>query len=240
MRIIGTAALAMGQCVLLALLPSPERDRLARRSGLDAPLCSFLFGAVQGAVGLGLYLWAGLAFIRASSSGTSMVMLENWWPGLTNTHIAGGAVVSWLAWLVLPISWPFAYPALVGLARVCAFVITREAVGEPVVVVALRATQALVRRRGERAELKPYGPPRSDRLRRRGDGWEVETCRPKEGWDDVATIEIDGEHFVVNQIRRSEAGPWVSLVYRLEPMHEQAIVRRLIRFKKPAGPSEDG
>jgi hypothetical protein len=240
MRIIGTAALDIARCILLALLPSPERERLARRTGLDAPLCSFLFGAVQGTVGLGLYLWAGIAFIRASSTGVSMLMLENWWPGLTNTHISAGGVVSWLVWLIHPISWPFSYLALVGLLRVSAFVITREAVGEPVVLVALRAVQALRRHRDERKELEPFGPPRADRLRRLGEGWEVVTCRPKPDWDEVATVEIDGEHFEIAEIRRCEDGQWVSLVYRLEPMHEQKIVRRLVRFERPGGHSRNG
>ena len=231
--------LALSQCFLLALLPSPERDRLARRTGLDAPLCSFLFGLVQGGVGLAAYLWAGLAFMRASSMGVSIFMLENWWPGLSNTDLAGGAVVSWLVWLIHPISWPLAYLALVGLLRVCAFAITREAVGEPVILVALRVFQAVGIRRAERKELKPFGPERPDRVRRRGAGWEVSTCRPKPDWDEIATVEIDEGHFVVSSVHRRVDGPWVSLVYRLEPMQELAIVRRLVRFEKPAGAFQD-
>jgi hypothetical protein len=234
MSSIAEAALAIVQCFQLALLPSPERDRLARRTGLDAPLCSFLFGLVQGGVGVTLYLMAGLAFMRASSMGVSMFMLENWWPGLTNTHMAGGAVVSWLVWLIHPVSWPFAYLALVGLLRVCAFAITREAVGEPLVLVVLRIVQSVVRRQGERSELKSLGPPRSDRLRPRGRGWEVITCRPKPGWDEVATVEIDADHFVITGVERRLDGPWLSIVYRLEPMDELAIVRRLVRFPRPS------
>jgi len=240
MRTIGAAALAIGQCFLLALLPSPERDRLARRTGLDAPLCSFLLGLLQGGIGLATYMWAGLAFMRASSMGVSIFMIENWQPGLTSGDFGGAGILSWLVWLIHPVSWPFAYLALVGLLRVCAFVITREAVGEPVVFVALRSVQALRRRSDERKELKPLGPPRPDRLKRQGEGWEVVTCRPKPDWDEIATLEIDGQHFVITAVRRCHDGPWVSLVYRLEPMHEQALVRRLIRFERPGDPSRDG
>ena len=240
MRTIGSAVLAIGQCFLLALLPSPDRDRLARRTGLDAPLCSLLFGMVQGVVGLGTYMWAGLAFMRASSMGVSMFMLENWRPDLTSAHLGGGAILSWLVWLIHPVSWPLAYLALVGLLRVCAFAITREAVGEPLVLVVLRTVQAVVRRRDEKKELKALGPPRPDRMRRKGVGWEIVTCRPKPDWDEIATVEIDDEHYVVTSVRRRDDGPWVSLVYRLAPMHEQAIVRRLVRFERPAGSSGDG
>jgi hypothetical protein len=240
MRIIGAAALAIGQCFLLALLPSPERDRLARRTGLDAPLCSFLFGLIEGGVGLATYMWAGLAFMRASSMGVSIFMLENWQPGLTTGEFGGAGILSWIVWLIHPVSWPLAYLALVGLLRVCAFAVTRESVGEPVVFVALRTIQALRRRSEERRELKPLGPPRPDRLKRQGEGWEVVTCRPKPDWDEIATLEIDGHHFVITEVRRCDDGPWISLVYRLEPMHEQAIVRRLIRFERPGDPLGSG
>jgi len=240
MQSIKSIALAIGQCFLLALLPSPERDRLARRTGLDAPLCSFVFGLVQGGVGLTAYLWAGLAFIRASSMGVSMTMIENWRPGLSNTDLAGGGVVSWIVWLIHPMSWPLAYAALVGLLRVCAFAITREAVGEPIVLAVLRVVQSAGRRREERREIKTLGPVRPDRVRKSGAGWEVVTCRPKAGWDEIATVEIDGKHFVVSGVRRRDDGPWVSLVYRLDLMQEQAIVRRLVRFEKPAGSYRDG
>jgi hypothetical protein len=231
MRRIAAAASAIGNCFLLALLPSPERDRLARRTGLDAPLCSFLFGLVEGGVGLTLYLWAGVAFMRASSMGVSMFLLENWWPGLTNTHMAGGAVVSWLVWLIHPISWPFAYLALVGLVRLCAFAITREAVGEPLLLLALRIVQSLSRQRRERRELREMGPQRPDRVRRSGKGWEIVSCRPKPGWDEIATVEIAGSYYSIADIRRRRDGAWVSLVYRLQPAHEQTIVRRLLRFE---------
>jgi len=234
---IGKAALAIGQCFLLALLPSPERDRLARRTGFDAPACSFLFGMVQGGIGLALYGIGGLAFMRASSMGVSMFMLENWQSGLTTTDMAGGAMLSWLVWLVHPMSWPTAYLALVGLLRVCTYAITREAVGEPVVLIGLRVVQSIGRRRGERRELRTLGPIRPDRLTPDGEGWEIVSCRPKPGWDEIATIEIDAEHFVVTGVERRKEGPWVSLVYRLEPMHEQAIVRRLFRFAGPGARS---
>jgi len=96
----------------------------------------------------------------------------------------------------------------------------------------------VVKRKGEREELKALGPLRPDRVRPRGKGWEVVTCRPKPGWDEVATVEIDDDHFVITGVERRLDGPWFSIVYRLEPMHELAIVRRLVRFAKPGNRSD--
>jgi hypothetical protein len=231
---IARTVLAIGQCFALALLPSPERDRLARSAELDAPICSFLFGLVQGGIGVATYMIAGLAFMRASSMGVSMWMLENWWPGLTNTHMAGGAVVSWLVWLVHPVSWPFAYLALVGLLRVAAFAITREAVGEPLVWAGLRLGQGLWRWRAARREVSALGPPRRDRVVRRGRGWLIISARPKDGWDTIATVEIDDDFYSIVEVERQTGGRWDSIVYHLEPLEDQAIIRRLVQFKIPA------
>lgn len=228
---------ALTNALLVALLPSPERERRAREHELDAPLCSFLFGLVQGAVGLFLYLWAGLTFMRGSAGAASLLLIGNWFQGLSTEHIRATGLISWLAWLIHPIGWPLAYLALVGLIRVVAFAATREAVGEPLLLVGLRSVQRVVARRRRERFLRRLGPPRADRLVRREREWLVVSCREKPGWDETATIEIGERHFRVTGVELRDAGSWESVVYRLAPEPDNAIIRHLVRY---APPGEEG
>jgi hypothetical protein len=226
------------QGLLAALLPAPERQAYARRHGFDAPRWSLGLGLVQGGLGAALFVVFGLAFMRGVSSDLSTALLENWDPSLTSTHFRGTGMMGWLVWLIWPTSWPWSYLALVGLVRCATFAITREAVGEPLLIPILRVLQARRRQGAERRRLEELGPPRSDRIRRVGEALEVVASRPKPDWEpSVTTVEIAGDYFRVEAVEERFDGRWVSLVYRLRPASETGAIRRLVHYRTPGGGS---
>jgi len=229
------------QGLWVALLPAPERQRFARRHLLDAPLWSLMVGFVQGGVGLVLFVLGGLAFTRGVSGDLSRGLLENWEPGLSTTHFRATGLVGWLAWLIWPASWPRAYLALVGLGRCLAFAITREALGEPLLLLALRPLQRALRGRERRRRESELGPPRSDRLSHEGGDLVVLSCRPKPGWDEAATVEIGDRYYRVAGTEERVDGAWKSIAYRLREQDPTSAIRRLVRYRpRPVGGRQSG
>jgi hypothetical protein len=220
-----------------ALLPSPERERFARPRELDVSRSSLELGLVQMFVGVGLFLFGGLAFMRPATTEGGMLLLENWFPGLSTTHFQGLAMLNWFAWMILPVSWPFTYLALVGLARCAAFAITREAVGEPIVWVALRAWQVATARRATKQREARLGPMRPDRvLSGKGKDVFVLSCREKTEWTAASTIEINDRFFRLVGIDERPDGAWLSIVYHLREVEIGAgVIRRLVRYRLPPG-----
>ncbi len=222
------------QGLVAALLPTPERERFARPRELDAPRRSFELGLIQLAFGVGMFLFGGLAFMRPATADQSVMLLENWMPGLSTTHFRGLGVINWLAWFVFPGSWPFAYLALVGLARCTAFAVTREAVGEPVVWAGLRMWQKLRGRAARRARESRLGPLRPDRvLPGKGGDLFVLTCRDKPGWTPAVTIEIDDRFYRLVGADEREDGEWNVLVYRLREQGTETVIRGLVHYCPP-------
>lgn len=219
----------------VALLPSPDRQRFAREHGLDAPRWSLAVGFLQGGIGVTLFVVGGIAFFRAVSGDLSQQLLENWQPGLTSTHFRATGMMGWLAWLVYPASWPWSYLALNGLGRCVAFAITREAFGDPLVLIALRGIQRVRGGREARRREAELGPLRSDRVFREGEDVLVVTCREKPGWDESATVEIEGWYYRLAGVEERREGAWKSIVYRLSPCDETAAIRRLVPYSPPAG-----
>jgi hypothetical protein len=216
----------------VALLPAPERQAFARRHGLDAPRWSLALGLLQAALGAALFVANGLFFMRAVSSELSIKLLENWDPSLTSTHFRGTGMLGWLTWLVWPGSWPWSYLLVVGLIRCASFGITREAVGEPLLIPPLRLLQARRRRRAEEQRLRELGPPRADRLQREGEELWVVASRPKPQWEPGSTtVEIDGVYFRVTAVEERFNGRWVELVYRLREAEGTTAIRRLVRYR---------
>jgi hypothetical protein len=219
--------------LLISLLPSPERDDLARKHGHDAPRWSLLVGLIQGPIGVGLFVAGGLAFMRGSSLIMSWGLLENWQPGMTTNEIRATGLVSWLAWLINPLAWPPAYVALIGLARCCTFAITREAMGEPLVIAAMRLWRAGEEKLRLRRRESDFGPYRADRLLRERDELVILSCREKEGWRSAATIEMEGRFYRLSGIEEVADGPYRAFAYRLAPLASGALIRRLIRYTPP-------
>jgi hypothetical protein len=217
----------------VALLPSPEREACARRHGHDAPRWSLGFGFVQGGVGVALFVIGGLAFMRGSALVMSWGMLENWQPGMTTNDIRATGVIGWLAWFVCPLSWPPAYLALIGLARCSAFAITREAVGEPLVLAALRLAQAFRARRGLRRREEELGPVRPDRISVDGGEIVVMSSREKSGWEVEATVEVRGRYYRLAAIEELTEGDLKTIAYRLRETSSGNVIRRLVRYSPP-------
>ena len=223
------------QGLWVALLPAPERQRFARRHQLDPPRWSLFLGFVQGGLGVVLFVLGGLAFMRGISGDLSQGLLDHWQPGLSSTHVRATGLIGWLAWLVWPASWPRSYLALIGLGRCLAFAITREAFGEPLVLLVVRAVQRVEGRRRARRREAELGPLRSDRLSRDGDEIVVVSCRPKPGWDEAATVEIEDRYYRVEGVEERADAAWTSLVYRLREQDPTSAIRRLLRYRPPRG-----
>jgi len=204
---------------------------VAWEHGLDSARWSFALGVIEGAAGLGLFAVGGLAFLQNSSTEQGMMLLENWQPGLTTTHLRGLGLVNALAWAISPVSWPFTYLMAVGLARCVAFVVTREAVAEPLVWLVVRARQAVRNRRENRRLLDALGPVRPDR-RIAGEDGEliVLTSREKPEWTATVTVEIDERYYRVVDRELYEIGEWTMIAYRLRENDPGAVIRRLVRY----------
>ncbi|HKQ62315.1 MAG TPA: tetratricopeptide repeat protein, partial [Candidatus Polarisedimenticolaceae bacterium] len=217
----------------VALLPSPERERLAQRYGLDAPRCSFSLGLLESFGGTAAFIVNGLAYMRPAATEQSMFLLRNWWSGLNTNDFRAVGLVNWLAWFLHPLAWALAYFALTGLVRCVAFAITREAVGEPLVVGGLRAGQALARRYRARRLAQRLGPARPDRVI--GDGeeeLELWSARPKHEWELGVTVELEaGRFYRILAIEERAEEPWSWIAYRLQLEPPGALVRRVARYE---------
>ena len=214
-----------------ALLPSPERERFARERGYDPPRWSIGIGLLELLFGTGLFVYGGLAFMMAGTGEQGMLLLENWQPDLSTTHFRGLGILNWIAWFFNPISWPFAYLALVGLTRCAAFGITREAVGEPLVWAVLRLQQTVRRRRDQRRLEDRLGPLRRDRVVTDAEfDLVVLSCREKPGWTETVTIEIDERYYRVAGVETRDDGAWQVVAYLLRERHPGSVIRRLVQY----------
>jgi hypothetical protein len=221
--------------LLIALLPSPERDNLARQHGHDAPRWSFLLGLIQGPVGVALFMVGGLAFMRGASLIMSWGMLESWQTGMTTNDIRATGVIGWIGWFFNPLAWPPAYLAMVGLARCLTFAITREAMGEPLVIAAMRLTQVWSRKQRLRRREGELGPLRPDRIIHEHVDLVILSCREKPDWRPAVTIEIEKRFYRLLGVEERTDGPLRVLAYRLGLAPHGALVRRLVRYEPPAG-----
>lgn len=220
--------------LLAAMLPSPERERYARDRGLDAPRWSLAVGSGQIVAGSLAFMVAGLGFVRTGSVAGGLALLHNWQPGLSTTHVQGMGLIHWLAWFLHPASWPFSYISAVGLVRLVAFVATREAVGEPLVLAGMRIVQ---RRRSRKADLdfkKQLGPYRPDRVQPAGEReLVVFSSREKPRWRETVTIEHRGRYYRCVAVGLEPDDRWQVLAYRLREEPPGAIIRRLVRYDGP-------
>jgi len=226
--------------LLIAILPSPERDNLARKHGHNAPRWSFIFGLIQGPIGAGLFIVGGLAFMRGASVIMAWGMLENWQPGMTTNDIRATGVIGWIGWFLHPLAWPPAYLAMVGLVRCCAFAITREAMGEPVVIAAMRLTQLWSKKQRLKLREAELGPIRPDRLLKRNDNLVILTCREKPEFRQEVTIEVEERFYRLTGVEERQDGQYRTLAYRLAPTERGAVIRRLVRYVPPRTAPRDG
>lgn len=215
--------------VASALLPSPERERVATPAAVSPPHWSFLAGLVGGAVGLLLYFDGSLAFMGDLGGRQAMALLQSGEP-ITDTDIRFGGILTWFAWHLQPQAWLYMYLSLTGLLRVVAFLATQEAVAEPVIWASMRLLENSRRKAEQQRRLLELGPRRPDRvLEEDGCDLVVLSCREKADWDESATIEIGARQYRLIDAGDRDDGRWKAIAYRLRESRSGDAVRRVVR-----------
>lgn len=227
--------------VLAAVLPAAERDELIRRHGAEPYGWSAVLGVLEFYVGGRLLFGNALSYFQSATDALTHYVIDekNLRPLETvegaRAVLLSGSVV-WLTWLLRPLTWLLLSIPLVGMARLIAFGVSRDAVGEPLVWLVLRPAQAVLRRwRGLRNRQR-FGPLRPDRvLPGRGSELVILSCQPKAEWNERITIEV-GERFY--RLRRVEERPdrgWLAHAYLLQEADPNEVFRGLVRYEAPPG-----
>lgn len=218
--------------LLAALLPAAERDALVRR-GAEPLVWSVLLGLVEFFAGGSMLVSDAIAYFQplADEAAARIVEMD---PKVLRANPAFGHVgaVIWLAWLTEPYTWLLGSVALVGVARLVAFGVTRDVVGEPLVWLAVRISQAAGRfLRGSRDKLR-FGPERPDRLiQEPGGGLVVLSYAPKPDWNERVTIEIGERFYRLRRVEERLDGTWWAHAYILQEAPDNEIIRALIRYQ---------
>jgi len=230
--------------LVVALLPYPENQRLASAWGVDAGPSSALLGVIESTVGLGLFFFGAVEAVEGGSLLLSGLLLENWSPELSTQHFQGGGLIALMTWLIHPLAWLFMLIAVTGAVRIAAYVASQQAVGEPLLWLVLRTTQALARLATAAKRSRDLGPLRPDR-QGRGAGCDLEivTCRERPEWTDGTTLEIEGRFFRPIAAGQEVAdGPHWAIAYRFRELEPNAVIRGLVHYRDtvvPASPADD-
>jgi len=221
--------------LIAALLPAQERDALVRR-GAEPLAWSVVLGLVELFLGIALLVSDSIAYFQPLAD-TAAARIMDMDPQELRGHPEVGHVgaMIWLAWTLEPFTWLLASVAVVGVARLVAFGVSREVVGEPLVWLAVRTAQALGRvLRGSRDRLR-FGPERPDRiLREPGGDLVVLSYVPKPDWNERVTIEIDERFYHLRRVEERQDGTWWAYAYLLKEAEPNEIIRALIRYIPPS------
>jgi hypothetical protein len=222
--------------VLAALLPSPERDGLVRR-GAAPERWSLLLGLVELFVGTTLLISNALGSFQEMSNATAAYMMEKIDPAQfeqAKVVITSGGPLIWLTWAIRPTTWLLASIPATGVARLVAFGVSREVVGEPLVWLALRPVQATGRLLQVYRKRLRFGPLRPDRLvLEPGYDLAVLSCRPKPDWNDYVTIEIAGRFYRLRNREERQDGRWWVHIHCLEEAGPHEVIRSLVHYEPP-------
>ncbi len=226
--------------ILATLLPAQERDELIRRYDAEPFVWSAVLGILEFYFGGKLLLANALSYIQTETDRLATYVvahldsqpLDTFEKSLAVTW--GGSVV-WLAWALRPMTWLLFSIPLVGIARLVAFGVSRDAVGEPLVWLGVRATQALRRLFAKIERRRRFGPLRPDRLLRgKGGDLIVLSCRPKSDWNERITIEINERFYRLQRVEERQDGAWWAHAHVLQEADPNEVFRGLIRYEAPA------
>ena len=217
--------------LLAALLPEAERDALVRR-GAEPLVWSVLLGLVEFFAGGSMLVSDAIAYFQPLADQAAARILELDPQQIrANPSVGHVGAVIWLAWLSEPFTWLLASVAVTGVARLVAFGVSREVVGEPLAWLAVRIGQAAGRfLRGSRDKLR-FGPERPDRVIQEPDGsLVVLSYEPKPDWNERVTIEIDERFYRLRRVEERQDGTWWAYAYVLNEAPPNEIIRALIRY----------
>jgi hypothetical protein len=227
--------------ILAALVPAAEREELVRRYGAEPAVWSAVLGLIELYLGGRLLLTNALTYFQTTTDAMATYVMEQVDPRALNSFenrlaIFSGGPVVWLGWALKPMTWLLFSIPLIGIVRLVAFGISREAVGEPSVWLVVRCGQGLRRLIGRLQRRHRFGPLRPDRvLRGRGTGLVVLSCRPKPDWNERITIAIGERFYRLQRIEERQSGGWWAHAHVLQEAHPNEIFRGLIRYEPPAG-----
>ena len=219
--------------LIAALLPAPERGDFARRNGVDPAGWSALLGLAEFLGGGSFVISSGLAhFQRIANQNAALLMEVD--PNKFNddaryAYVNSGPLLV-LDWLSSPWTWILISIPLVGIVRLVAYGVSREAVGEPAVWAGVRLSQLLGRRLGKSRDLLRHGPERPDRIVASPGGLTIMSCRPKD-WNNLITIEVRERFYRLLRTEERQDGPWWVYAYVLKEMPESEVIRYLIRYE---------
>ncbi|HYG63694.1 MAG TPA: hypothetical protein VEL74_14025 [Thermoanaerobaculia bacterium] len=223
--------------LLAALLPASERGGLIRR-GAAPERWSLLLGLVELFVGTTWLISNALDSFQGMSDATATYLMEQVDPAQfeqAKVVITSGGPLIWLTWAVRPTTWLLASIPATGVARLVAFAVSRETVGEPLVWLALRPFQGaghLLRLLRKRLR---FGPVRPDRIvLEPGYDLAVLSCRPKPDWNERVTIEIAGRFYWLRHCEERQDGGWWVHAHCLEEAGPHEVFRGLVRYEPPA------
>ena len=217
--------------ILLALLPSPERERLAWRAELNPSHWSFGFGMIEMVMGLGLWIAGAFLAVGLATGDQLSLFINDWAPGMGSTPTSGIGLINFLSWFVNPISWPFTYLGLSGLVRVVAYGSTGEAIGEPLVILCLRLFQWTRRVSLQKKREESLGERRPDQLiPRHGGGLTVLTNRTQTEWTEYVTIKINERYYKLEQTEERWQGKQLTIAYLLRERASNEIIRSLVDY----------
>lgn len=221
--------------LLAALLPAQEREALVRR-GAEPLVWSVLLGLVEFFVGGSLLVSDAMAYFQPLADDAARQIMEMDPRQLAaspeNKAIGHVGAMIWLMWVLRPWTWLLASLPLVGIARLAAFGVTREVVGEPLVWAAVRTAQALRRLLHGSQDLLRFGPERPDRLLQEpGSDLVVLSARPKPEWNERVTIEIDERFYRLRRMEERQDGTWWAYAYLLRETEPNEIIRALVRYR---------
>lgn len=221
-----------------ALVPARERFDLERR-GAEPLGWSLLLGFVELFLGVVLLIGNAQGYIGPRTkmlSDQAVAMLES---GQIKTSeevfgtLLSGSVI-WLSWALRPTTWLLASVALTGTARLVAFGVSRDVVGEPLVWIGLRIAQAAGGLLGASRDKLRFGPERPDKvLREPGSDLVILSAHPKPEWNERLTIEIEERFYRLRRVEERQDGTWWVHAYVLDEAPSSEIIRGLVRYVPP-------
>ncbi|MBI4461434.1 MAG: hypothetical protein HY653_00865 [Acidobacteria bacterium] len=214
---------------ILVLLPQTYRDRLGRRLEIDWTRAALISGVAQAGAAMLLLAHRYIEFIQRAIERYGAAMVEATGdPEALRRTLATLGPATWLDYVFQPVSLLLIYLFLEGSARLLAAVSVEQAWGSlPLCLLELgRKRGAEIRR--ERARERAMGALILDEVTRSGNGLRIASCRPRDTWDHLTTIEYEGEFY---ELAQTLVGlPPRPYIYRLRPIPAGKVIRGLHHY----------